>query len=246
MKPVPAWRGAGLTFNWPDHRHISFALLGWIMLAFLAHGLAFYVFQIVYPPSARIAPPPAQVSLLAPTSAENRELLRWIEAHDPALLAQPQRAAPPVAFDVPYTPSYATLDSVPLVPEPPAAPASLPSALSGSDLIERALRPAPRPPEPVPPIATSIRFNGPLEKMSDNVRPALVSGSSRQLTPARFLIGVEAGSARFIFQQESSGDPAMDAQARAALERAHFSPEETETAWGFAIISWGADAFAEP
>ena len=63
---------------------------------------------------------------------------------------------------------------------------------------------------------------------------------------AAFLIGVtDRGEVRYIFQQRSSGDPAMDAQVALFLPRFDFRPAESSIAWGIATITWGDDAYGE-
>ena len=74
-----------------------------------APALCFYLFQVVYAPAISVLPPPAQVSLIAPTSEEARTFLTWLEAEDPALASQTQRSADARAFQLPklaHLPSY--------------------------------------------------------------------------------------------------------------------------------------------
>ena len=70
------------------------------------------------------------------------------------------------------------------------------------------------------------------------------SPSTDALQPSRFLIGVsDRGEVRYVFLQESSGDPAFDSLAAAHLQQLGFAPNESPIAWGFALFSWGDDAY---
>src|SRR5205823_2536524 len=126
MKEPPA-----LTFHWPEMQPVSLALLGFIALSAIIHALSFYIFQLVYPPSARVNPPPAQVSVLTPGSPENDALLRWIEAEDPAWASKPQEILPPNLLDLPYTPSYAEVHADPKTVDKQSQTFVYPSAISG-------------------------------------------------------------------------------------------------------------------
>lgn len=248
MKPVAAWKGAGFTFNWPDYRRVSFSLAGFLLLSILIHGLAFYVFQIVYPPTASIAPPPAQVSILTPDTPQNRELLDWIDAYDPALLAQPQEAAPPGLLQLPYVPSFAGRHAEPIVPAPAHPRAEFPAALSPGALIESALPGENHRVQPVAPQPTATRFSGVLgdrARVSEPPWKLKPAPAAQLLVQARFLLGVNAdGAVDYIFVQESSGDDAMDRHAASHLQAIRFAPAENAIEWGFARVLWGADAFA--
>src|SRR4051794_2442481 len=103
-----------LTFHWPDYRKVSFALPGFILLSVLLHAAAFTVFQAVYPPSGALMAPPASVTLLTPSTPEYRALLNWVDAGDPALASRPQEVIPHGLMELPYQPSYAEVNTVPL------------------------------------------------------------------------------------------------------------------------------------
>lgn len=243
--PAPA----ALTFQWPEPHAIPWTLAGCIGLSLLAHALSFYIFQITYPPSAHVTPPPAQVSILSADSPENDALLRWLDAEDPALAAKPPHAAPPEDLTVRYTPSFAEVRALPKTwPEPEPA-FSYPAAESGYALIARA---APRPAEATAPSqpapATQLRLSGALAARLILHRGAWDFSPSAltELQPVRFLLGVSGrGEVRYVFLRESSGDKALDAQAEAQLRRADFSAApDAPLAWGFAAFSWGAEVFA--
>jgi hypothetical protein len=74
-----------LVFGWEKPGSGKWTLTGFLFASLAVHAFGFYLFQIVYPPAVALLPPPGRVSLIAPNSDEERQLLRWIEAEDPAL-----------------------------------------------------------------------------------------------------------------------------------------------------------------
>ena len=74
-----------LLFSWDSPRRRRAAFLGFLALSLFAHAVCFYIFQVVYPPTVTLLPPPARVALITPASEEGRTLLRWIDAEDPAV-----------------------------------------------------------------------------------------------------------------------------------------------------------------
>src|ERR1700757_3458963 len=74
-----------LLFSWDSPRRRRVVIVAFLALSLLAHATCFYVFQIVYPPTVTLLPPPARVALITPTSEEGRTLLRRIDAEDPAV-----------------------------------------------------------------------------------------------------------------------------------------------------------------
>jgi hypothetical protein len=85
-------------FNWSPRRSRKLSLISFIVGSAVLHALCFYVFQVVYPPTIALLPPPARVNLITPETEEGRLLLRWIEAEDPALSSTTQRGPDAVAF----------------------------------------------------------------------------------------------------------------------------------------------------
>src|SRR5260370_7112812 len=79
-----------LLFNWEPPRRRKAAITAFLVASLIAHALCFYIFQIVYPPTVSLLPPPARVSLIAPNSEEGRTVLPWVDAQDPALAFSPQ------------------------------------------------------------------------------------------------------------------------------------------------------------
>src|SRR3954469_17961086 len=115
-----------LVFRWEKPGRGKWTLSGFLLLSLAAHAFGFYLFQIVYPPAVALLPPPGRVSLIAPDSDEARQLLRWIEAEDPALASTTQ--APPdtkalVLPTIQHAPSY--LGRQPLLKDLPPGPPAL-------------------------------------------------------------------------------------------------------------------------
>src|SRR6266480_2575452 len=81
-----------LLFSWGSPRTKKAALLAFLALSLLAHAVCFYIFQVVYPPTVTLLPPPARVALITPASEEDRTLLRWIDAEDSAVAFAPHRS----------------------------------------------------------------------------------------------------------------------------------------------------------
>ncbi|MEP7078228.1 MAG: hypothetical protein ABI795_04300, partial [Chthoniobacterales bacterium] len=69
---------ATTVFRWdsPDRRRWGLALF--IATSVALHAICFYVFQITYPPTVALLPPPARVNLITPATEEGRVLLRWV------------------------------------------------------------------------------------------------------------------------------------------------------------------------
>lgn len=249
---------APLLFHWDSPGGRKAAITMFLIGSLVAHLLCFYVFQIVYPPTVALLPPPARVSLITPDTEEGRALLRWIEAEDPALAFATHR--PPEARlralpKIAHVPSYLTREPI-LKSMPPRA----------VDL--RA--PSPQMPGPVPivhgPIApavgaipTSLSFS---EELSDlgapNIPvPKFASSNSEPAQSIRFRIAVgQAGDIRHCFALNSSGDPALDEQARGYIVLCRFPAIRPALAgqpairnsltWGVVTINWGNDIARPP
>ena len=124
-----------LLFSWDSPRRRQAAFLAFLAISLLAHAVCFYIFQIVYPPTITLLPPPARVALITPASEEGRTLLRWIDAEDPAVAFTTHR--PPEARlrglpKVEHVPSYhamePTLKELPALEVDSRAPDSQPPA----------------------------------------------------------------------------------------------------------------------
>jgi hypothetical protein len=240
---------AGLLFNWSHGRSRKLMIAGFIALSLAAHALCFYLFQIVYPPTVALLPPPARVSMIVPDSEEGRTLLNWLEAEDPALVSTTQRPPDVKAFTPPrvqHVPSYTIVEPA-LRELPPYTP----------DLRI----PSSRPPGPVPslrahpqraPVAapTVVRFSEELEALGTFQKPEVRFVPSTKEPPqnARFHVAVTTtGEVRHVFLDRSSGDPALDEQARQCLILCRFTTDPAnpvagnDLTWGSAMIQWGND-----
>jgi hypothetical protein len=238
-----------LLFSWEPPRRRQLAFAAFLALSLVAHALCFYVFQIVYPPIVSLLPPPARISVIASSSEEGRTLLRWINAEDPALAFTTQR--PPEArlhalLEVEHVPSYLAVEPA-LKEIPPEVlnlrvPDSQPPG--AAPFGHRQTAPATGAP------TTSVSFSKELEAFGAPTLPSLsfaASNESPQTT--HFRVAVNAiGEMRYCFPLNSSGDPALDKQARRYLALCRFSkgPVSTEKndpflTWGIATIEWGSD-----
>jgi TonB family protein len=242
--------GEDLIFGWQRPGRGKWTLAGFLFGSLAVHALGFYLFQIVYPPAVTLLPPPGRVSLIAPNSDEGRLLLGWLDAEDPALASTTQ--PPPdgkslVMPTIQHAPSY--LARQPALKDLPPAPPTIriPSARppAAVELPKSAA-------QAVTKIApTVIRFSPELEKLGAAQIPELKFNASGQESPqaAQFRIAVnEHGEVRHCFLQISSGDAALDEQARKYLALTRFSPIENRKSkiensltWGAATLEWGND-----
>jgi hypothetical protein len=239
-----------LIFSWdsPQGRKMTIALF--VAVSVLGHALCFYVFQIVYPPTVALLPPPARLTLIAPDSEDNRALLRWIDAEDPALAFTTQR--PPEARfpDLPkreHVPSYSATSLVLKDLPPLDGSVPIPSCYPPG-AIKFGRRQAA---SPTGMIATSVSFSQQLAALGAPILPKPNFAASKQEAPQpiRFQVAVNnVGELRYCFPLTSSGDPTLDEQARVYITRCRFPTNATGItngglglAWGMATIEWGND-----
>jgi hypothetical protein len=242
-----------LVFGWEKPGRGKWTLSGFLLGSLAAHAFGFYLFQIVYPPAVALLPPPGRVSLIAPNSDEERQLLRWIEAEDPALASTtlpPPDAKALVMPTIQHAPSY--LGRQPALKELPPPPLALriPSAHPPAP-VEKAAGPARFVTKAVP---TMVRFSSELDSLISPQIPELKFTSIRREAPepARFLIAVnDRGEVRHCFLQNSSGDASLDEQVRKYLAASRFpairsSPSAPPLTWGAATVEWGNDIMPPP
>jgi len=236
-----------LIFDWLRPKRFSFMFLGFVVVSLLAHAATFFIFQVVYPQRVTITQQPPRVSLLTPSTPDNIALLHWIEAEDPALAGGGATADPPGLAEIHYQPSYSVPRAAPLnLPADRSEPVRFPAARDPFSLIASASAQRGN----APPISasrpTTVSFYGPLASrpLMETRALSFPSPSTDALQPSRFLIGVsDRGEVRYVFLQESSGDPAFDSLAAAHLQQLGFARNESPIAWGFALFSWGDDAY---
>jgi hypothetical protein len=239
-----------LLFQWEAPRRRRFAITIFLIGSLAAHALCFYVFQIVYPPPVALLPPPARVSLITPGSEQGQTLLRWLHAEDPALTFATDR--PPEARlaalpKIEHVPSYLTTG--PILKQPPP-------------LVVDLRMPSPQPPDAVPItrpaltaspsiIPTTVSFSENFAPFGVPKLPApqFIASSNEPPENVQFRIAVAAsGEIRYCFALNSSGDQALDEQARQHLLLCRFaSHRDTKSGngdsliWGIATIEWGND-----
>jgi hypothetical protein len=239
-----------LLFHWERPRRRKLAIAGFILASLGLHAVCFYLFQVIYPPAIALLPPPARVSVIAPTSDEARSFLEWLDAEDPALASQTQRPANAPEYQLPkvaHVPSYLTMP--PQLKElPPQKP---------QPNIVSAMPPGPVPmTSPTNPPArvgapSTLRFSEELDGRAFASPPLKFHASSRAAPESGlFRIAVDdRGIVRFVFLEQSSGDAALDEQAQSDLARVRFAAEKTlpsgspneKLTWATATIEFGND-----
>jgi len=254
-----------LVFAWDAPRRSRWTIAGFLFGSLLLHAFGFYIFQIIYPPAVALLPPPGRVSLIAPNSEEGRVLLRWLEAEDPALASTTQRPTDGKPLPLPtiqHAPSYRTRE--PALKDIPAAPSDLrlPSAQPPA-AVERPRAQATNAPKIVP---TTLRFSPEFEALGSVQSPELKFTASGHESPdvAQFRVAVnDLGEVRSCFLEKSSGDPALDGQARKYLVLCRFSsilhplpavalakegPSSilAQLTWGLVTVEWGNDIVLPP
>ena len=256
-----------LLFDWDAPRPGQLTVLAFIAASLVLHALCFYVFQIVYRPALVLLPPPARVSLITSGSEEGRTLLRWIEAEDPALASatlRPPEARGRALPKLQHVPSY--MYEEPPLQEPPPLSVDL-------------RPPSPQPPGPVPmqhrqvpssatALTTAVAFSEDLRDFGAPAFPAtkFSAATNEQPESVRFRIAVSPrGEVRYCFPLNSSGDAALNEQARKHLALTRFGPRSTTTVgaavpaagdtpattertlvWGIATVEWGNDVAHPP
>lgn len=237
-------------FDWSPPRRRKLSIMTFVVASVALHALCFYLFQIIYPPTVALLPPPARVTVITPKTDEGRVLLRWIEAEDPALLSTTQR--PPETANVSLPPALHVPSFVGRIPELRMLP------------LQSSVPPIPRaqPLGPVPisrePIAhkttttpTMLQFADAAGTLGIPTLPPLQFTASRGELPAaaEFRVAIAAsGEVRHCFLKTSSGDAALDTQARRAVMLTRFPPARTATedadsslVWTEASVEWGND-----
>lgn len=242
-------------FDWTPSRGRKLSLISFIVGSALLHAFCFYVFQVIYPPPIALLPPPARVTLITPNSEEGRVLLRWIEAEDPALSSTTQR--PPGATELQppkpaHVPSYAR--HRPPLKEPPPYERDLrvPSPQPpGPVPIPRAAAPA----DPAPPVATTIQFHDTENTGTPEIPPLEFNASTTEPPhAAQYRVAIAArGAVRHALLEVSSGDRALDDQARRYILLSRFRANESalpaaddSLTWITATVEWGSDLTPRP
>jgi hypothetical protein len=242
-----------LLFRWERPRPRRFAIAGFLLASVGLHALCFYLFVVVYPPAISLLPPPAQVSVIAPNSSEARTFLNWLNAEDPALASQTQRPADARAFQLPklqHVPSYLAV--------PPQLKESPPRQFTASPPSGMPPAPVPRPlarnpAPPALPAPTTLSFSDALRDRAVSPPDLRFRASLREAPEsARFRVAVDSlGVVRYSFLEQSSGDAALDEQARHDLVLCRFQRAAERNSgdglvWATAWFEFGTDLELPP
>jgi len=246
---------AVLVFDWDTAQRRRRSIAGFILASLLLHALGFYIFQIIYPPTVALLPPPARVNVIAPRSDDERVLLRWLEAEDPALASTTQPPTVRKLLSLPviqHAPSYLSrrpeLKNLPPLTQELTVPSARPPAAVERPRVQSLTAAATTPTV----VVWSADFYSLGAVQSPPVKFAAAQREAAQR--AQFQVAAdENGEVRYCFLERSSGDTALDAQARQYLALSRFSairhPPSTirhSLTWGTATIEWGNDIALPP
>lgn len=244
-----------LLFNWDAPRRRNFAITGFLIASLAAHATGFYLFQVVYPPTVSLTPAPQRINLISPNSDQGATLLRWIDAEDPALISTTRRAPEARRYlfgKIQHVPSYFAREPGLKEPPPLLVDLRVPSVQPPGP-VPAAFRASAKPMGVAP---TKVSFSN---EFSGLGQPKFVPINFKASTPeppqdVQFRIAVDAqGAVRYCFSLSSSGEAALDEQARQHLAACRFparfvsSGAEGSTSvggsliWGIATIEWGND-----
>ena len=238
-----------LLFNWGAPGRRNLAITGFLLGSFAAHVAGFYIFQIVYPSTVSLTPAPQRVNLVSANSDEGATLLRWVDAEDPALASTTRRPSDAKRYlfgKIEHIPSYFAkeppLQAAPPTPVDLRIPSAQPAgpAPVGSRVSAKAIGP----------IATKVAFSREFDSLGQpNFVPTnFKSAGNEPPQNAQFRIAVDSqGVVRHCFRLNSSGDAALDEQARQHLALGRFPARPSNgdaLVWGIATIEWGNDVAA--
>jgi hypothetical protein len=250
---------APFLFNWEAPRGRNLAIIGFLIASLAAHAAGFYLFQVVYPTTVSLIPAPQRVNLISANSEQGATLLRWIDAEDPALASTTRKAPDARRYllgKVQHIPSY--FASEPALKEAPPLTVDLrvPSAQPPGP-VPAPLRARPKSIGVAP---TKVTFSNELDPLGQpKFVPTNFKSSTREPPQnAQFRIAIDRqGAVVYCFSLTSSGDAALDEQAREHLTLCRFpgrpvlSGVEGSTSagdlllWGIATVEWGND-IAQP
>jgi len=242
-------------FDWSPPRSRKVSVIGFLAISAVLHAFGFYIFQIIYPATVALLPPPARVNIITPDSEEGRVLLRWIEAEDPALSSITQRSpgganfAPPKAEHISsYLSREPVLKELPLyqpdlsVPSshPPAPVPRVRAAASGVSVVT----------------PTEVTFSAEVGPLGTPTSPPREFRASSPEPPqaAQFRVGINPrGEVRYCLLEKPSGDSLLDENARRHLLRVRFpgldngnSEIAHDLLWATATFEWGNDIVVPP
>ena len=253
--PILATSTEPLVFNWSAPRRRNAAITGFLAASLIAHAAGLYVFQIVYPPTIALLPPPARVNLITSDSEEGRTLLRWIEAEDPAIASTTRRPPDAKAYALPklqHVPSYFAAEPVLKEPPPLVVDLRIPSSQPPGPVPIMRLPAA----APIRPAPTTVAFSTEFASLGAPTfaAPSFKASTGEPPQSIRFRVGVSPrGEILYCFPLNSSGDASLDEQARTYLALGRFPPRhvlsgaegstdrDQSLIWGIATVEWGND-----
>jgi hypothetical protein len=220
----------------------------------VAHVVSFYLFQIVYPPTVSLTPAPQRINLIGANTEEGARLLSWADAEDPALATTTRRPSDARRYllgKIQHIPSYSSIQPMLQAAPPLTVDLRLPSAQPAGP-VRTSSRIAPK---PIGAVATTVVFSREFEHFGQpRFVPIMFQASGKDAPEnAQFRIGVDSqGVVRYCFALNSSGDAALDSQARKHLALCRFATKAATSAsnaaedlvWGIATIEWGNDVAA--
>lgn len=245
---APTATAAGPLLDAQDRERFPWFLFFCVALSFFAHAGTFLVFQVVYPQHVTVPPPPPQVQLLSPATPQYEAIMSWVDAEDPSLVASAHSVRPANLLEVPYRPSYAIQRTAPLGVTEAEVAVPFPAVRNPLAIIRsgesRIAAPTPQP----GPLPSRLTLSPALAAQTLVQPPdlAVAARATSPVEPSRYLLGVtDRGEVRFVFLQQSSGAPALDAAGARSLTRATFDPIPTPITWGHATIAWGDEVIGK-
>jgi hypothetical protein len=207
-------------------------------IALLAHILCFYVFHVVYPTTTSLLPPSAQVTILDPNNARDRNFLSWIEMNDPAQVSAPRFNSRLVSrLTPPYKPIFSTL-SPELINTAPTGPSGRngPSIFSAESFLP--MRNEPVDSRPVRSFPSRLEIGDTLEKRGPASLGQLPS-TNVLLEPTSIFVGISPdGDTQFVFPLRSCGNRNLDSEVEQYVRALKFLPGPALT-WGVLTLRWG-------
>jgi hypothetical protein len=238
---------SALLFNWEAPRRRNVAIVTFLGVSFVAHIVCFYLFQIVYPPTGSLIPAPQRVNFITARSEEGATLLRWVDAQDPALATTTRRLPEARRYllgKIQHIPSYS--ENEPLLKAAPPLMTNLrvPSAQPPGPVPWRQMAK----PVPVGSVPSKVTFSSELQQLGEAKFAPTIFRTSTNEPPqnVQFRVAVDPrGAVVYCFPLNSSGDAALDEEARQHLALCRFPVKSTagaeSLAWGIATFAWGND-----
>lgn len=222
-------------FSWDAPRAGSVVALVFVALSIILHALGFYLFQVVYPPSVSLQPPPASLTLDRNAGRPGSLSARWMNAEDPSLIASVNLGQPDSLSHLrspPYLPSFHAVTTRTAAMPGATGNATLPDT-TGSVLREIVFPPdvtpaAESPPRPPRDTALVIRRHGETIRIPYPVGDSMDPGEP--LRSARLLARARAdGRVDPVLLMESTGN--ADADDRLVRAVRSLPPGTLDAGW---------------